>query len=209
LKQTWARRGAILCALFVLLTLAVQLRLTNTWDYQATVFMQSITPRFLDLPFSILSIVGSAEIGIPLFLVMLYRTPPSSRIRVAILFAFSILIPTIAKVTIYQAPIPNEWMRYVFHFGAPTSYISTAYSFPSGHVTRASFLVTFGVALVSQSKLSERIKKIVNTFLVIYLGTMLYSRPYLAEHWLTDAIGGGLLGVGLCFLILDRMLTRE
>jgi membrane-associated phospholipid phosphatase len=193
----------------VLLAIAVGLGITYTWDYQSVQWMQSITPRILDLPFSILSIFGAAEICIPLFLVMWYLAPARARFLLAILFALAILIPTLGKMTIYQAPLPDGWFRYVFTFGAPTSYISTAYSFPSGHVTRASFLSVLAMSLVVQSTWNKRTKQIVNTLLIAYLLSMLYSRPYLAEHWLTDAIGGTLLGVGLCFLVLDRMLVRE
>lgn len=206
---SWTHWGIVLGALFVLLAIAVGLGVTYPWDYQSVQWMQSITPRIFDLPFSVLSIFGAAEICIPLFLVMWYLAPARSRIPIAILFALSILIPTLGKMTIYQAPLPDGWFRYVFTFGAPTSYINTAYSFPSGHVTRASFLSVLGMALVVQSKWSKRTKQIVNTLLIAYLVLMLYSRPYLAEHWLTDAIGGTLLGIGLCFLALDRMLVQE
>ncbi|MCC7078030.1 MAG: phosphatase PAP2 family protein [Acidimicrobiia bacterium] len=81
--------------------------------------------------------------------------------------------------------------------------MTTRAAFPSGHVTAAT---TFALALVLifTAPGSRRVPwKVVA---IAYIGLMAWSRTYLHAHWLSDVIGGALLGtlaaVGT-FLVVD------
>jgi len=67
-------------------------------------------------------------------------------------------------------------------------------SFPSGHVTYA--IVFAGLLLYLLPELVEN-KKLVRTLRVVmllFIVAMVISRLYLGEHWLSDVLGGVLLG---------------
>jgi membrane-associated phospholipid phosphatase len=79
------------------------------------------------------------------------------------------------------------------HFSAPLMlHFPTPYSFPSGHMLRATFLV----ALVSiyQPRWHTR-----GWFLIL---AMAFTRVYGNDHWLSDVLGGALLGWSLALLAI-------
>ena len=73
-------------------------------------------------------------------------------------------------------------------------------SFPSGHTTNAA------VVAVSLGLLLNRVWVWVVGMLYIFL--MALSRTYLGAHWLTDTIGGALLGAGVALLVWCAMQPK-
>lgn len=73
-------------------------------------------------------------------------------------------------------------------------------AFPSGHATNAA------VIAVSLGLLFRRLW--VWILGAAYVVAMAFSRTYLGAHWLTDTVGGALLGAGVALLVWCLLLPR-
>ena len=107
-----------------------------------------------------------------------------------------VLVETLLKLLVLHGPPPHERSRTVELL--PFLQVPFANSFPSGHVARAAFLL--------------RIVNRVPAWLVLAgVVLMALSRVYLAEHWLSDTLGGAVLGLAVAMLALrvrDALAAR-
>jgi len=71
---------------------------------------------------------------------------------------------------------------------------ATGSSFPSGHATLAAAFYFVVALLLARATRSWRLKVIVWTIAISFVGAIGFSRLYLRVHWLTDVLGGFALG---------------
>lgn len=185
-------------ALLALLALATQTHLLRTIDYDTTLLFQNVIPRSVDLPFSVLSLVGSFEITAVLLLALASCFYPSKEGVLTIgWFLLILLIEWLGKTLIDQPGPPAFLQRYVMFFSTPTAHFETLYAFPSGHAARATFLAVVLIGLIVQSRLNTPAKTLLLGLVIAAEMLMLTSRVYLGEHWVSDVIGGTILGAWL------------
>lgn len=67
-------------------------------------------------------------------------------------------------------------------------------SFPSGHATLAAAFYLVVALMLARATRSWRLKVIIWTVLLSFIGAIGFSRLYLRVHWLTDVLGGFALG---------------
>lgn len=148
---------------------------------------------WLDAPALLLNWLGAGIVGV-------YIIPIGTVLVLCVLRRFwaalyyglaallSVLLVQLLK-GLFDRPRPEEMM-----------VVSDAGSFPSGHVANAATIaVTLGI--------------IVSRTWVWYAGAiytilMLLSRTYLGVHWLTDTIGGALVGAGVAVIVWAPFASR-
>ena len=120
-------------------------------------------------------------------------------------FSFIIfhVIEILSKSIVDHIPPPFMFHRYAFDYHFPSAYISSDYfSYPSGHVGRTALIVSLIAFMVWKSSMGRFKKLWILGGLGIIFAIMFVSRISLGEHWVSDTIGGTLLGFSMTALSL-------
>ncbi len=202
MKHTWVWIAIGLGILDLFLTITVHLRVWQTCDWNSLIATQAALPRWVDLPFSILSLIGAAEVTGLIFLALVFYARPARRVPLILAFGVATLIELIGKTIVNQPTTPAYLLRYVSLFPLLSAKINPGFSFPSGHALRTTFIIIVLIEMIASSSLRRVTKNGLYAFLLAFEAVMIVSRVYLAEHWLTDVIGGIMLGAAFALIAL-------
>jgi undecaprenyl-diphosphatase len=187
--------GILLFLGFVFFSFLVHKNLFIHLDFDTTVRLQDKISRHFDGPFSLLSLIGSVEIVSALLLVLWIFIRKLRYIFVLFIFGIIHAIEFFGKAFVAHPGPPHLFIRYDIGFSFPSSYVQPGSSYPSGHLARTLFVSTILIFIIYHlQKLSKTQKRILYCSIIIFAGLMFISRIYLGEHWLSDVIGGSLLG---------------
>lgn len=180
-------------------------------DFDTTVRLQDHISRKYDLFFSYFSLLGSAEvtIGICLIFGLIFFL----RKRWLAVMGWLMIVPAtmaeiFGKLIVFHPGPPVLFHRSLLSTSLPSFYVHTNFSYPSGHMTRTVFIITVLLCLVVFSYRNHFPRFLVFCGLLLLAFLMGLTRVYLGEHWLSDVLGGAVLGLSVGFfssaLIIDR-----
>lgn len=199
MKGTLPKNLLFLIAAFIIFTFLVQLGAFSSLDRTFTSEVQKFIPRFLDLPLSLFSLLGTVELASLVFLLILAKTEELNKLIVLLSYLSTGVFELLGKSLVSQIAPPISLLRTVQFFKVPSGEVSGHFfSYPSGHSARTAFISALLALVVwANPKMKAQTKKIVTILLVLFDLIMFGSRIYLGEHWMTDVIGGAILGFGL------------
>jgi len=123
---------------------------------------------------------------------------------ISALFALLVLGEVYGKTVVHH-PAPPFFMIKNPTTIFPKYYINDEFSYPSGHAARAIFIavVSYSLFVIRYSR-KKRILWMIGGF-AAYVALVSISRIYLGHHWLSDILGGWLLGGGAGLISLATL----
>ena len=185
------KRLIILLSLFVILTICVLSGVTEVIDYNIYNILSTNEITFLTAFSNVVTSFASSQaiIIITLILIFLLNTN-HERIFVIINTLISAGIVILSK---------NIFLRERPLIG---SELLSSYSFPSGHSLIATTYYGFLIYLLRRSKCKEEYKIIGTTLLSTLIVLICLSRIFLSVHYVTDVIGGVILGLIILLVLI-------
>lgn len=185
------KRLIILISLFIILTLGVLLDVTLVIDNNVYNFLSHNQSEFLMTVSNIVTSFASSQAIIIITLVLIFLLNTNhQRLFVIINTIISAGIIILSK---------NIFLRERPLIG---SELLSSYSFPSGHSLIATTYYGFLIYLLRRSKCKEEYKVIGTTFLTTLIVLICLSRLILNVHYVTDVIGGVILGLIILLVLI-------
>ena len=199
-------------AVFIFFSYTVAKEAWQQIDFDTTVKLQDHISRKFDLEFSYLSLIGSAEVTF--IIAGAFAVYNLIRLRIWASLAWLLIIPAsfvelFGKLVLFHPGPPVLFHRSILETTLPSFYIHTNFSYPSGHMIRTIFILTVLLIITIFSKINASMRIILISGILGLMFMMSLTRVYLGEHWLSDVIGGVLLGISTGLLASVLIIGKK
>jgi len=159
------------------------------FEIRMIIWLQEQRTAFLDFLFETITMLGEEPIIIAILGFVFWSVNKIIGKRLAITVFISVGLNSILKI-IFGRLRPFQVNQDIINLRPETSY---SYAMPSGH-TQSAATIYFGLAYFFKKKSLWIIATILTVLVAL-------SRMYLGVHYLTDVLVGGLLALGVIFLL--------
>jgi len=164
-----------------------------------------------DIGLGLFSYLGSIEVTVVIAVMLgfaLFRGLRLLAVLPAVLVLIASGLEILLKNIVPSLEPGTAFQR--FPHGLPSlSHDVGAYSFPSGHVLRATIVYGLVLYLAERWELFGRDSSRLSPVLVLVVFFVGFGVVYLGWHWLSDALGGLLLGLTLLFGLIAYLERKR
>lgn len=192
---------------------AVRLGYLRDFDFATTVKIQDRMPIierinsdevWEDIGFFVSPTV-SALLVIFITLVVFLQKRGSKRLWsfvIPICFILLVAVEVYGK-SVVESPAPPFFMLKNPTTIFPKYHVQELYSYPSGHAARATYLAFIAILALWPKLRTKRKRVTVGILLMVFVLMVSVGKIYLGHHWMSDVVGGWLIGFALSVLMIS------
>ena len=196
---------------YVAIALFVHFGAFDRLNLRMTHYLQGRGSTGQDIGLGIFSYLGSIEVTLVIAALLgvgLFRGLRLLAVLPAALILAGSGLEILGKQLIVS-PAPGTAFQRFPEFLPSLGHKIGHYSFPSGHVVRATLAYGLVLYLAERWELFGRDSSRLSPILVLVIFFVGYGVVYLGWHWLSDAIGGLLLGLALLFALIAYLERKR
>ena len=203
--------AGVFFAAFLVAALLVDFGSFGRLNLRMTHYLQGRGSTGQDIGLGVFSYLGSIEMTLviaALLGVALFRGLRLLAVLPVVFVLAGSLLELIGKQLI-TSPAPGKAFQRFPDILPSLGHKLGHYSFPSGHVLRATVAYGLVLYLAERWELFGRDSSRLSPVLVLVIFFIGYAVVYLGWHWLSDAIGGLLLGLTLLFALIAYLERKR
>jgi membrane-associated phospholipid phosphatase len=196
---------------FLVTTVLVELGTFNKSNLRLTHYLQGRGSYGQDLGLGLFTYLGSIEVTLVIAALLGFALFRGLRLLAVLPVATVLLasgLEVLGKQTISSIAPGTALHRFPSIFPALSHNVGR-YSFPSGHVVRATIAYGLVLYLAERWELFGRDSSRLSPVLVLVIFFVSYAVIYLGWHWMSDALGGLLLGLTLLFGLIAYLERKR
>jgi undecaprenyl-diphosphatase len=203
--------AGVFFGMFLVVTVLVALGAFDRLNLRLMTYLQNRGSYGQDLGLGLFSYLGSIEVTLVIAVLIGIALFRGLRLLAVLPVAFVLLgsgLEILGKDLIHSVG-PSRLLQRFPHILPSFSHNVGHYSYPSGHVLRAT--ITYGLVLYLAERWelfgrdSSRLSPVL-ALVILFVG---YGVIYLGWHWFSDALGGLLLGLTLLFGLIAYLERKR
>jgi len=203
--------AGVFFAAFLLITVLVSVGAFGRTNLRLTHYMQGRGSFGQDLGLGIFAYLGSIELTLVIAALLGLALFRGLRLLAVLPVAVILLasgLEILGKLVV-PSVAPGKALQRFPDILPSLGHQVGKYSFPSGHVLRATIAYGLVLYLAERWELFGRDSSRLSPVLVLVVALVGYAVVYLGWHWFSDAIGGFLLGLTLLFGLIAYLERKR